>query len=144
MNILGVIVLSLLSGVMYRMGGSGNFPRWVRPTGLGCTMLAGLALLGFFHWTMFLCAGAIYGLSTTYFKKKDTDANWLNWLFVGIAFSISVLPLVLHYGNYLGFAVRTVICTGLVVLWSETQGNAVKEEFGRGVIPIATLPLLLI
>ncbi len=144
MKILAIVILSIISGITYRMGGSGNYPRWTRQVGIMlCTVLS-LITLGYLHWTLILTAGAIYGLSTTYFKPKGQDARWYNWLCVGLAFNISIIPIVLVYHNYVGFAIRTVVCTALVVIWSELNGNVVWEEGGRGVIPIITLPLLLI
>lgn len=77
-------------------------------------------------------------------EKEIINVNWIGWTCVGLAFSISVLPIVLVYHNWIGFSVRTVVCTALVVFWSETNGQVVWEECGRGIIPIATLPLLLI
>ena len=138
------VVLSIMAGVTYRMGGSGNYPRWIREVGLCVAMITQMIILGQFHWTLILCAGLLYAASTTYFKKKGSDAKWWNWLMVGIAFSISMLPLVVAHHLWIGFIIRTVICSSLIVFWSETNGNAVCEEFGRGVIPIATLPLLII
>lgn len=144
LKIFAIIILAIISAVLYRCGGSGNWPRYFRPTGLMLTQTVSLIILGYIHWTLILCAGAIYGLSTTYFKKKGTDAKWWNWALVGIGFSIAILPLVLVYGNWIGFAIRSAVCTFLVIAWSEANGNVVWEEGGRGVIPIITLPLLLI
>lgn len=141
---IGVIALSAIAGIFYRMGGSGNYPRYFRELAASIALILSMLLLGFHNWTILLSAGALYGLETTYFKKKGTDANLWNWFIVGIAFSISVLPTVLIYHNWIGFLIRSVICTELVMFWSETNGNSVCEEFGRGVIPILTLPLLLI
>lgn len=138
------ILLSSISGIFYRMGGSGNYPRWTRQAGLTVIMIVEMFLLGYFKWPLALCAGLLYGLSTTYFKKKGTDAQWYNWLCVGLAFSISMLPIVIFSGLWIGFIIRTIVCTSLVVIWSQINGNAVKEELGRGFIPTITLPLLLI
>lgn len=143
-KIIGTIVLSIFAAIAYRMGGSGNYPRYFRQLGLCLTMILEMTLLGHWHWTLLLCAGALAGLSSTYFKKKGTDAKWWNWLLVGIGFSISMLPLVIAHHLWVGFVFRTVVCTGLIVLWSEANGNAVWEEGGRGVIPTVTLPLLMI
>ncbi len=126
------------------MGGSGNYPRWTREVGLCVAMILEMIMLGQLHWTLILCAGLLYGFTTTYFKKKGTDATWVNWLLVGIAFSFSMLPLTIAHHLWIGFGIRTVICSSLVLFWSETNGKVVCEEFGRGYIPIATLPLLLI
>lgn len=143
-KIIGTIVLSVIAAWCYRAGGSGKYPFYVRELGVATCLVLELMLLGYFHWTLILCMGAMYGLTTTYFKKKGTDAKWWNWALVGLAFSIAVLPIVLVYHNWLGFGIRSVVCTALIVLWSEANGNVMWEEGGRGVIPIATLPLLLI
>lgn len=144
LKIIGIIILSCIAAITYRMGGSGNYPRWTRQVGVCTCMVLALIILGYWHWTLILCYGAMYGLSTTYFKKKGTDAKWFNWLMVGIAFSIAILPIVFVYHNWIGFGIRSLACTILIVGWSEANGNAVWEEGGRGVIPIITLPLLLI
>lgn len=136
--------MSVVSSVAYRCGGSGNYGRWVRPVGLMLSQTMVLVLLGYIHWTLILCAGAIYGLSTSYYKRKGSDATAINWALVGLAFSISVIPIVLVYHNWLGFGIRTLACTVLVTAWSQWHGNAVWEECGRGAIPIVTLPLLLL
>lgn len=143
-KIISIIIISILAGVAYRFGGSANGIRLVRETTASIALIFVMLILGFYSWTIILSAGALYGLETTYFKRKGTDATWVSWLLVGLAFSIAVLPIILVYHNWIGFSIRTVVCTGLVVIWSETNGNAVFEEFGRGVIPILTLPLLLI
>lgn len=143
-QILITVFLAILSGVLYRMGGSGNYSRWIRPVGVASCATLALALIGYINWSLILCFGAFYGLSTTYFKKEGTDAKWFNWFLVGLGFSVSVLPIVLVYHIWVGFAVRTVVCAGLIILWSQTNGNAVWEEGGRGFIPIATIPLLLL
>lgn len=143
-KIVGIFILSIISLIAYRAGGSGNYPRFVRPLALCVCTILGLLLLGYYSWLVILCGGAMYGLSTTYFKSKGSDATWIAWLLVGLAFSLSVLPIVLVYHNYLGFAIRTIVCTSFIIIWSETNGNSVWEEGGRGLIPIATLPLLLI
>lgn len=139
-----VIIVSAFAGAAYRSGGSGLYPRYFRELGAAIALIISMIILGHWHWTVILCAGALYGLETTYFKKKGTDAKWWNWMCVGIAFSIAVLPLVIAQHLWIGFWIRTVVCTGLTVLWCETNGNVVWEEGGRGVIPIITLPLLLI
>lgn len=143
-KIVATILLSMIAGVSYRMGGSGNFPRWVREVGGVLSMVSLMFVLGMFHWSLVICAGFMYGLMTTYFKKKGTDAVWWNWALVGLAFGLSMIPYCIFQGHWLGFGIRCVVCTVLTTLWSQLIGKAVLEEFGRGFINIATLPLLLI
>lgn len=139
LKIIAVLVLAVIAGITYRMGGSGNYPRWTRLVGASVTMLSAMAILGHLHWSLVLCAGAVYGLWTTYFKKKGTDAYWWNWTLVGLAMGIAMIPYAIATGEWAGFLFRCAMCTILVPVWSETQGKDVVEEFGRGFIPIASL-----
>lgn len=144
MNIL-FIPLVFLAGVLYRMGGAAGYNTKFRDLGVPCVMIAAMSVLGHFHWSLFICFGLLFGSLTTYFKKKGANAFWWNWLIVGLAYSLAMLPftaIVTH--NWLGFGLRTVVCTTAVVAWSEFVGNAVIEEWGRGAIIIATLPLLFV
>jgi hypothetical protein len=90
-------------------------------------------------------------LSTTYFArlnpligKPKEDKGWWNWMLVGIALSLAILPLHWAFGHWLGFAIRSIVLTAGITAWSQFQGNAVKEELGRGFLVIFTLPLSLI
>ena len=145
-----IAVLAIINGVFYRMGGSGNYPRFMRPLGIGIlTALSLFILLGFhFDWKFLVgvlaSAGASAGLSTTYIKKKNMDAKWYNWLFVGIALSLALLPIAYADHLWLGFILRTVCLSPAIMLWSQTIGDAVLEENGRGFLHIMTLPLLLV
>jgi len=155
LKILSVILLSCICAVMYRCGGSGSYPRYFRPLGVGLSvLLAGLVL--FPHNLLVICllvasSGASAGLSTTYFAcvnkwlgKPKEDKDWFNWLLVGVAMSLALFPAVFATGSLLGFALRSIVLTAGIVLWSEYQGNAVKEELGRGFLIVATMLLFLI
>lgn len=146
--ILSTIFLSLLNAIAYRMGGSGNYPRWFRPVGIGVITMATLVLWSFiWDWWYLLgviaSGGASAGLSTTYFKNVP-DARWWNWMFVGIALSIALLPFTIATGLWLGFFIRLAILTPAITLWSEIIGWDIAEEFGRGFLHVATIPLLFI
>ncbi|RTK93045.1 hypothetical protein EKI60_06425 [Candidatus Saccharibacteria bacterium] len=146
MNEIVVFVLACATAVMYRCGGSGNYPRFFRPMGVGIgVLLAGFILFDsnwISFWALLASSGASAGLSTTYFKKKNTDAMWFNWLFVGLALSIALLPMAFATQNWTGFLMRSLVLTSGITLWSQFQGNAVKEELGRGFLIIATLLLM--
>lgn len=143
-HILSIIILSGGAGFLYTAGGSGKYPRWFREFGVMSCATIELLLLGIIHWSLILTAGEIYGVQTTYFKKKGSDAKWWNWLLVGIAFSLSVLPVVIFNHLWLGFFIRTLVLIPSIVVWAELIGQDYLEEGGRGGIQIATLPLLLI
>lgn len=139
-----ILLISSCGGIAYRCGGSGNFARWFRPVGIALCVMLAMWILGLWHWSVIVCAGASAGLSTTYFKKKNTDASWLNWAFVGLAFSLAMLPWAYFSGHWLGFGLRTVVCTAGITLWSIFIGFDILEELGRGFIVISTLAFLLI
>lgn len=147
-KIISTLAIAVLTAICYRMGGSGNYPRWWRPLGVGLGVLtSGLILFPMSKWAcvgLLASAGASAGLSTTYFKKKGTDAQWYNWMLVGIALSCATMPLQSTIGHWLGFCIRFIVLTIYITLWSQFQGNAVKEELGRGFGIVATMPLLLI
>lgn len=139
-----LVVLSIISGILYRCGGSGHYPRWIRPVGVCSSMVLSMWLLGYLNWILIPCFGLLFASLTTYFKEKGQDAKWWNWILVGLAISFSMVPFVILTGHWMGLRVRTLILTILIVIWSEANGNATIEEFGRGFFINATLPLLLI
>lgn len=149
-KLLITLALSFLNGMFYRMGGSGNYPRWTRPLGIGLYTIATIFIWAGFHldlWEIFgvIASGGISaGMSTTYFKKKGADAHWFNWAFVGFALSLSLLPLAWTHNLWLGLLIRTVILTPAITLWSQFIGLDILEENGRGFLHIATIPLMFI
>ena len=151
------IILSILAVGLYRCGGGGSdlwvryhfLPKWLfdtkaRDVGVPLCMLTYFAITAHWRWILVLCFGLMFGAQTSYFKKKRTDAQWYNWVFVGLAFSICMLPYAWATGHWMGFLWRTLIVTCGTVAVSELSGKDFVEEFGRGAIQIATLPLLLI
>ncbi len=132
-----------IAGCLYRAGGSGNFPRQVRVIGVPVLSVAILALLSP-NWWIILCIPLMIGATSTYFKRKGSDALWWNWALHGLGLSLAMLPYTIATGHWLGFGLRTIVLTASITIWSELVGNAVIEELGRGALIILTLPLLLI
>lgn len=147
-----LILLSVGSGALYRLGGSSlpieNITKF-RDVGcslIGCLMLAlidwplsGAAWIG-----LFLSFGLAWGAMTTYFKQKGHDAKWWNWMLVGLAFGICFFPYVMATGQWIPFIYRTIITTCFITIWSESIGWDVLEEFGRGFIFAISLLIFLI
>lgn len=157
MNIIEVLgatlILAFLNGVCYRMGGSDNYSRFFRPLGIGLITMLVLALWSYLtiphikltHWIgIITSAGASAGLSTTYFKKKNTDAHLINWILVGIAFSIALVPYAYVTDQWVGLIVRSIFLIPAIALWSELIGWDVLEEFGRGFWHVISICLIFI
>lgn len=139
-----IFIPAILNGALYRMGGSGNFPRWTRPVGIASMTMLAMWILGLWHWSVIPSAGIMAGVSTTYFKRPGWDAYWWNWLFAGLSFGLAMMPYAYFTGQWLEFFLRTAVCTGLVCAWSEFIGWDIAEEAGRGFIAIVTLSIFLI
>lgn len=143
LKILAVILVSVVSAVLYRMGGSQYYnTKW---RDIGCALVSCL-LIGYliaWHWTLILVFGLTWGALSTYWKRTP-DARWWNWLITGAMYSVATLPFIIAEGHWLGFASRTIILGGATMIVSELEGNAVREELMRGFLICATIPLLLI
>ena len=146
-----VFVIAIIAGILYRMGGSGNFPRQCRLIGVPLVSTALLALLGGFNWWMLLCIPLMIGAISTYWKKKGTDATFINYFLHGVGIAIAMLPYAIATHLYIGFAIRCVCLPLLVAFWATKMNRPilwwqadVASEFGRGFFIAATIPLLLI
>lgn len=159
---IGLAILAILGGVFYRMGGSGNFGRWIREAGQQLLVTLSFWLMGLIAMTWESILGTVLSsgvcwAESTYFKQSGIDAKWWNWALVGWVFGMVPLSYcALTQSHWLGFGIRAVICIILVPVYQQyvstwlesafrkTIGKDVLDEFGRGFINIATLPLLLI
>lgn len=150
---IAVFILAIVGGIAYRMGGSGNFPRYFRELGQGICAVLAMICMGMLHWSLVLCFGVVWAEST-YFKKKGTDGTFFNFLLVGAVFGLIPLPYsIATNSHWIGFGIRLVLCTVLtpvynfyISVWIAKLGikRDISDEFGRGFINIASLPLLLI
>jgi hypothetical protein len=135
------LLFASVGAVLYRLGGT-SFGTKYRDWGIPTCMIWYFLVTGVEHWSLCLCWLFMFGAQTTYFKKKGSDAKWFNWLFVGLAFSLSMLPYSIAGGDISGFLLRGLVVTLFTVLWSELVREAWIEEAGRGFIQIITLSLL--
>jgi hypothetical protein len=137
-----IILFSFLAGVLYRAGGCWQ----TKIRDLGVPLLCYLPALWFLHlwhwgWCL-LSAMLLFASLTTYWKKKGEDAKWWNWLLTGIGYGVASLPLLAVGVSWWAFLLRTAVLGLSVMAWSEVISIAWLEEFGRGFLIIATLPLL--
>ena len=150
-DVLIVVAISVLSGILYRMGGSGRYNTKARDIGCAVCNAISLGLLCGWHWSLIPCTLMAFGAYTTYwdfvnkwFNVKDPDSEyWWNWALHGFFLSLAYLWFLL-LTNYLpGFIIRTLLTTVGVALWSQLIGKDVWEERGRGfIINITTLAAL--
>lgn len=141
-------LLSFLGACAYRVGGSDlHIPHKTKIRDAGVPFV-GCLIIVLNNWPLtlwacwvglFLSFGLAWGAMTTYFKKKETDAKWFNWSLVGLAFGIALFPYAWATGQWMPFLYRTIMTTVFITIWSESIGNAVLEEFGRGFIFCITL-----
>lgn len=146
--ILKLLGLSIISGILYRLGGIGK-PFDTKYRDLGCPLIACGALFLFWHpvlikeWLLLLCSfGFMFGALTTYWDiiYKDSDNFWLHGFGVGIA----LLPLAWAGIHWWTILIRAIVLAITMGSWSKFIGWDDLEEFGRGFLIVASLPLLLI
>lgn len=151
--IITTILLSLLSGFLYRLGGLSKeqakkqipwCPSWLINTktrDVGCSVLA-IAWMAIYcptAWYWYLLAfGAMWGALTTYWDITGRDNFYLHGFGIALAFVF------LANGHWLGFGIRAVTLAVLMGAWCAIFKNDWVEECGRGAFIVLTLPLMLI
>lgn len=160
--ILWTIVLGLLSGVLYRLGGLSKWqakrdmpwlPSFVvnsKTRDIGCVVLTGVWLYNFSVvgvWFGQVLAGLLMvaGL-TTYWD--ESPINWDkpedNFFLHGIIIGLALVPMGISTGLWGWMIVRAVTLGILMGVISSVSKNDYVEEIGRGAVIIWTLPLLTI
>ena len=154
MTLVWLILLSILSGVLYRLGGWGgegrakfpNLPEWLFDTkarDIGCAIVSfGAVLVVGIHapwWIHLISFLILFGVLTTYW---DFLFGFDNFWFHGFACGAAYLPYA-FYGEPVSMISRTFILAILMGAWSLAVGNDVLEEFGRGFVLPITLALVL-
>ncbi len=150
-----ILILSILSGLLYRMGGMGNegrrdfsdVPGWffnTKARDIGCSICCGAAMavmLPSVWWAHFLAFGALFGSLTTYWDELfGYDNHW----FHGFACALAYFPYAIAEGVWLGFGVRCIALAILMGGLSALSTDDDVEEIGRGALLVLTLPLLLV
>lgn len=155
--IIATILLSALSGFLYRLGGLSKeqakqqipwCPLWLINTktrDVGCSLIAvGWMLLYFpkMDWFIYLISfGLMWGALTTYWDFINGDDNfWLHGFGIALAF----LPFAIVSGDWLWFAARCLALAVLMGGWCAVFKNDWVEELGRGAFIVLTLLILLI
>lgn len=147
------IIFTVLSAILYRLGGLGReqdqwIPAWLKNTkyrDVGCSLLA-VGWMAIYYerveWFWYLASfGVLWGALTTYWDFVfEKDNFWVHGLGIGVAFIFYAIAT----GDWIGWGIR---CLSLAVLtggWCAIFKNDWVEELGRGAFIIATLPLMMI
>ena len=151
MKILIVILLSVLCGVLYRMGGSKNWNTKFRDIGSSlCMAISIIVLFGVHRWveavTLIVSAGIMFGALTSYryFLKKPDDYTCWYYMLHGFFVALAILPWAIADQHLTGMILRAAVCGLAVGAWSGVMRWDIGEEFGRGFIMCSSLLLLLL
>lgn len=143
MTLLYVVLLSVLSGVLYRAGGKGG--KWylntkMRDWGVPIISICSLKLLGFdlpiWGWVIYFLAA--FGSMTTYWEHWGGEGvEWYEWLLTGVMYGVALLPVVVYSGTWWQFVVRIILMGAFVPLLNKYaykihRKTDVVEEAGRG------------
>ncbi len=130
-----IVGLSLLSALLYYLGGEKGWNTKYRDFGCPSCALLTLWLLGITAawWVWVLGFGIMFGAMTLSGKKKGEDSRWWNWLILGAFYAFSAIPFVL-WGSvpWLGFIIRIIVLGLITMFWSERFSSVLLEAGGRG------------
>jgi hypothetical protein len=147
MKIINLLILTILSGIVYRLGGIGKpFKTWMRdwicPLFFIITLLLWFQPKLWWNWFLFI---PIYGLMgaalTTYWDFIfGYDNYWAHGFVCGIA-TFLLYWLGIHWWAILIYSIMVSVGMGF---WSKIISNDFVEEFGRGFVLCIFIPLLLL
>jgi len=154
MQLFLVLILSCMSGIMYRLGGAKKPGKWYDALceswirDCGCSLLTTLAIGIQTHWSgqwwMYLAHfGMLYGALSTYWKflnhKEDT---WWTWAITGLGYAVPAVFFCFGGLSVLRLLLRCLLLALFTSGWRRIWSKDVVEEVGSGVsIPLSTLLL---
>ena len=146
MNILIILIASVLSGILYHLGGIGKpwNTKW-RDWGVPLVLLSAYFLLThIFVWYCYVASFLLTWLAlSTYWKKDGVDAEGWNWFLHGLGIGLGMLPFLFVGMHWSVIVLRAFVLGVAMMVWSQLIDNAATEEFGRGVLIVLTLPLII-
>ena len=150
----------ILSAFVYRIGGMSKeqakqyfpwFPQWMVKSwfrDLNCSLIWVAWMLFFLPkvaWFWYLIPIPLSYLAlNSYFQRFPPDKGEDKFYYHGLAIGLSGLFIAIPAGLWLGCLIRAVVMAVFMWGWCKVFSNDFVEEFGRGAIIAASLPLLLI
>lgn len=133
MGILILLLACIVSGILYRMGGSDKYDTLWRDLGCpGVMLVLVYSLFGFDlskWWAYLLFFGLSWGALSTYL---DSIFGYDNFYAHGFLCGLAGASLLCCVSGWI-LLVRLIICTFGMGWWSKGNRSAVLKEFGRGV-----------
>lgn len=159
MNPIIFILWCLASGALYRLGGCAlNLPLKTKWRDWGCG-LCGVMVLGAMMakgsvWGYWCALASLFLLSwpalASYNDRWGTDGvDWYEWVLNGFCIGVAAVGIAWYTGSWLGLGIRTVVLMAFMPYSNKLQLKIFSDptdgvEGSRGIVIIATLPLLVI
>jgi hypothetical protein len=138
MIILYIVLLSIVSGVLYRLGGAKGYNTKFRDLGCPTVRLGAMFVLGYHApwWCHVIAFGLLFGALTTYWDFLfGFDNFWFHGFMCGVAYVPYAFVGSIGWWHWIAQCVALAVVIGA---WSAWQKDAVREEFGRGfVLPLS-------
>jgi hypothetical protein len=153
MRVLILLVLSFISGLLYRFGGSEkrgdkwDFLRRSITRDLGCSLLITLGInvwLGWMvWWASIIHFGLLWGALSTYWDWLNKERKvWWTWLITGAFYGLACLPFLWDGLPIFSLLLRVVVLGVSTMAWRLVWKWDIAEEFGVGVLLGLTIFLL--
>ena len=136
-------LLSVIAAILYRMGGSGHYPRQARMVGVPLVTTLAVFFMGVSSPWLVLCMGLSVGAISTYWDwtMKDKSANYF---LHGFVYGLACLPLIACGVHWYAILIRSIVLAITMGVWCLIWQWDIAEETGRGALTVATIPLLLL
>lgn len=147
-----IVLISVLSGILYRIGGSNlNLPLKTKFRDWGCALLSCFAmyLIGVpYTWYLYLTYFILmWGSLSTYWDKWGTDdVEWYEWALTGFIYGMTAIVF-FQYIPIHQIILRSLLLAILIPLSNKFQFKILTDktdgvEVFRGIVIILTMLLL--
>ena len=133
-----IVAVSILCGILYRMGGTSLGTKW---RDFGVPLAVAFALP--FHWAVIPSAVLFFFSLTTYWKRKGSDAKWINWYITSLFYCVAFAPYAIVQQKFEDFGWLIIVSPILCSTFSQMIDTDTIEEFGRGFISAFCILLFL-